>query len=88
MSMPNRFCVIERRLDTIEKKLGTINSDSQLNKQVLPGVPKGCGKAIMARDGQGQHESFCGCTYRGLHLCDECDSLHAWTETFIKQGII
>jgi len=36
MSMPNRFAVIERRLDIIEEKLGIENSVSELNKQVLP----------------------------------------------------
>lgn len=36
MSMPNRFCVIERRLDIIEKKLGIKNSDKLLYRQVLP----------------------------------------------------
>ncbi len=32
----------------------------------------GCGKKIMVKDGKSNHESFCGCTYRGLHLCYEC----------------
>jgi len=36
MSMPNRFCVIERRLDIIEAKLGIENSDAELNRQVVP----------------------------------------------------
>lgn len=36
MSMPNRFCVIERRLDIIEERLDIENSETDLNKQVLP----------------------------------------------------
>lgn len=34
MSMPNRFCVIERRLDIIEIKLGIDNSSADLNRSV------------------------------------------------------
>ena len=37
MSMPNRCCVNERRLDIIEEKLGIENSVAELNRPVLPG---------------------------------------------------
>ena len=36
---------------------------------------KGCGKEIFVRDGKSNHGSFCGCSYKGLHLCDECEEL-------------
>lgn len=34
----------------------------------------GCGKKIMVKENGAQHQSFCGCTYKGLHLCEECDA--------------
>ena len=34
--MPNRFAVIERRLDIIEDRLQITNPDEELNKQVIP----------------------------------------------------
>jgi hypothetical protein len=33
-----------------------------------------CGKKIMVNDGVGNHGSFCGCTYKGLHLCEDCEN--------------
>lgn len=36
MSMPNRFCVIERRLDIIEARLGIENDVDELNRSVIP----------------------------------------------------
>lgn len=33
---------------------------------------QGCGKKISVKDGNSNHESFCGCDYKGLHLCDSC----------------
>lgn len=33
-----------------------------------------CGKKISVKDSGGSHTSFCGCTYKGLHLCDDCKS--------------
>ncbi len=32
----------------------------------------GCGKKISVHDGKANHTSFCGCNYKGLHLCVEC----------------
>jgi len=33
---------------------------------------QGCGKTICVKNGKSNHKSFCGCTYKGLHLCDDC----------------
>lgn len=43
----------------------TKSKNKEENKQ-------GCGKTICVYDGKSNHRSFCGCTYKGLHLCDEC----------------
>lgn len=32
----------------------------------------GCGAHIVVRENGRQHGSFCGCNYKGLHLCDLC----------------
>lgn len=32
----------------------------------------GCGKKISVKDSGGSHTSFCGCEYKGLHLCRKC----------------
>ncbi len=32
----------------------------------------GCGKTICVKEGKSNHKSFCGCTYKGLHLCEDC----------------
>lgn len=49
-----------------------LKKDGVLNSITMQRI-KGCGKEIMVRDGKSQHKSFCGCTYRGFHLCDACD---------------
>ena len=33
---------------------------------------KGCGKVIYVKENKSNHRSFCGCNYKGLHLCEEC----------------
>ena len=60
--------VLERTVET-GKLLKRTNS-----KRIKEQTRKffGCGKQILVKDGKGQHVSFCGCTYKGLHLCDEC----------------
>lgn len=45
----------------------------------------GCGKEICVHDGVGNHGSFCGCTYKGLHLCNECESIKVVDERLKKE---
>ncbi len=74
MSMPNRCCVNERRLDIIEAKLGIENSVAELNRAV--GLRnkgrEGCGKYFQ----HGAGEFICGGALHGPDgkriLCANC----------------
>lgn len=37
---------------------------------------EGCNKPIRVYDGKSNHKSFCGCEYKGLHLCKRCKYDH------------
>jgi len=58
------------RLSLMEfaNKYGDIINESQN----INNASQGCGKRIMVKENGSNHTSFCGCTYKGLHLCDSC----------------
>lgn len=66
----------DRTMEGIKKSLQEIKEGKTIPLSELDSAnvhpTKGCGKTIMVRDGKSQHQSFCGCTYKGLHLCDAC----------------
>lgn len=50
---------------------------------------KGCGKKIMVYDGKSNHTSFCGCKYKGLHLCKKClgDEVKKSLDAYVGEGV-
>lgn len=85
MSMPNRFALIERRLDIIEHRLGIETPKEMKNdyndpqdttyiQKAVDTIRKngGCGKTFPKKDGSGSHGCTCGFN-KWNYLCPECE---------------
>ncbi len=95
MSMPNRFALIERRLDIIESRLGIKNSVTELNRVV--GCYK-CKDFVAHEDSEicecGHHTNDHSYSYPSALdnnlYCDKCDCKnfvpHAISEPEVKDG--